>query len=216
MRTEYISGSAGALVIGVMSLVLGYALTPLPQDGVLTDALRNLQETSDQWLASSALLFLASIGMTLGTVALLSLLDRRERGLRVIAAAVYAVGTIAMTGYATALIFLRALVLNDLLALEDMSRAGDDAGVVAFITIFLGCFSLGVVLLAIGMLRARSVPRWIPILMLLFVASQFVPFDEGKIGTVIQFLVLAVACTGAAVAANDRAHLREADAAQPG
>jgi hypothetical protein len=204
MRLEWISGSAAALIIGSFSLVLGFLLNPLSQEQSIGESLRGPGQVTDQWVASSSSLFIASVGMTLGIPALMSLLVGRFRLLAVLAAMVFSVGTIGTSGYGFVMLAMRALVAHDAVVIDRLEKATHDAGFVAFLAVWLGCFLLGLVLLAAGLLAAATVPRWVPVLMLVFVASQFLPDVGGDLGTVIQFLVLAIALTGAAMAAHTR------------
>jgi hypothetical protein len=211
MRQEWVGPSASALIIGVMALVFGFALNPLPQDRPVADSVRSVDELAGTWLASSAALGVASVGLTLGLPALLSLLDRRDRRLGVVAVAVFAVGTVGLCGYALVMIFLRALVLDDLMVVDGIDEVLQEPGVQTFLVAWLGCFMLGIVLLAVGLWRARSVPRWVPVLLAVFVLSQALPGIAGDTGTIVQFLVLAVAFTGAAISANTAAHASDVD-----
>ncbi|HET9501624.1 MAG TPA: hypothetical protein VFO98_15325 [Marmoricola sp.] len=202
MRLDWISASAAALIIGSFSLVLGFLLNPLSQEQSIAQSLGDIDMATSQWLASAASLFFASVGMTLGVPALLSLLAPRFRRFALVAAGVFTFGTIGMSGYGFIMMFLRALALSDALVGGKVDDALKNAGLASFLGIWLGCFLLGLVLLAVGMLRVDSVPRWVPVLLLLFVLSQLLPDVGGDIGTVVQFLALAVAMTGAALAAH--------------
>ena len=84
-----------------------------------------------------------------------------------------------------------------------MARLGDDPGLTGFTVIFVGSFYLGEALIAIGMLRARTVPRWVPTLFLLHVAT--LPFvDRVPALQGIGALMVGVAFMGVAVYANER------------
>jgi len=152
----------------------------------------------------AGLLFFASVCLTLGLPALLSLFDRRGRRLGTVAVGVFAVGTIGMSAYGMLLVFLRAAILNDLLRIDRLERVTQDTGLLIFLGVWLGCFYLGVLLLGIALLVARTTPRWVPFLILTYVASQVLGDVLGDLGTVLQFFVLAIAFTGAAVAATER------------
>jgi hypothetical protein len=208
MRTEYISGSAAALVIGAVALTLAYTFNPFPEQPV-SDAV--FAETVDmgKWAACAAFMFVGSIGLTLGIVALLDVMDRHYAVLRVLSGVIFATGTIGMTGYAAVLVVLRALVLEEALELSDVNGIDTDSGVLTFISVMLGSFLLGLTLMAFGIWKGRSAPRWVPVAIWIFVATQFVPIP-GNTFTVLQFVILTVAATGAAVAANDGAHDRGA------
>jgi hypothetical protein len=213
MRVEYISGSAGALVVGAIAITAGYAFNPLPQDDSLfTDPLLTSQNTLDRWLLCAWSLSVASIALTLGVAALLSVMDQRRKRLRVAAAIVFATGTIGLGGYAAMLLFLRALLVDRTLGVSDIRAVLADPSITVYFALLLGCLMLGIVLIGYGMWVGRGTPRWVPVTLWAFVASQFVPVP-GNLFTVVQFAVFTVAATGAAVAANDRSTVR--DGARP-
>lgn len=215
MRSDWLAPSASALVVGAMALVLGYLLNPLTQEaGDLSDAVLMAEQAAGRWLGMAALLFFASVCLTLGLPALLSLFDRRGRRLGVAAVGVFAVGTIGLSAYGMLLVFLRAAIMNDLIRLDRLERVTDDTGLLVFLGLWVGCFYLGVLLLGIALLVAGTTPRWVPALILVYVASQFIGDVLGDFGTVLQFFVLAIALTGAAVAAAERA-VREERALSP-
>ena len=60
-------------------------------------------------------------------------------------------------------------------------------------------------LMAFGIWKGRIAPRWVSVAIWAFVAGQFLSIP-GNTVTVLQFVLLTVAATGAAVAANDGAH----------
>jgi hypothetical protein len=205
MRSDWLAPSASALVVGAMALVLGYLLNPLTQEaGDLSDAVLVAEQAAGRWLGMAALLFFASVCLTLGLPALMSLFERRGRRLGVVAVGVFAVGTIGLSAYGMLLVFLRAAIMNDLIRLDRLERVTDDTGLLVFLGLWVGCFYLGVLLLGIALLVARTTPRWVPALLLAYVASQFIGDVLGDLGTVLQFFVLAIAFTGAAVAAAER------------
>ena len=162
-----------------------------------------------KWAACAAFMFVGSIGLTLGIVALLDVMDRHYTVLRVLSGVIFATGTIGMTGYAAVLVLLRALVLDDALGVSEVNGINNDAGVLTFISVMLGSFLLGLTLMAFGIWKGRVAPRWVAVAIWAFVATQFVPVP-GNTFTVLQFAILAVAATGAAVAANDGAYDRGA------
>lgn len=208
MRAEWIAGSATSLALGGVTLMSGYAMSPLPQNGEsLADTVLVASRTPERWLASSSLMFMAAAGLTVGAFCLLDLL-RRDRRYAVVAVVLYMVGTIGLSGYAMALVFLRGLVLDGALVIERLGDAASNPGTRAVLLGWLGCLLLGLTLIALGLFRNHMVPRWAPVLILMFVASQFVPVGGHGV-TTVQFLVLAVALAGIAVAANAHAQATE-------
>lgn len=206
MPSVSMSSSSAALAIGGMLLAASFVASPLPQDAPLAESMAVGADASGRWLASAVMLFVGSITLTFGAIALRALLNHRDRLLPMIAVIFFAVGTIGMSGYAMILAFLRALVLEDALVLDRVVAVVSDTGFQVFLGAWLVSFLLGLILLAVGMLRRSTTPQWIPLVMLGFVASQVVPLGGGQEFTVVQFAVLALAFTGAAVAANDDAH----------
>ncbi len=212
MRSEWLAASASALVVGAMALVLGFLLNPLSQEaGDLGDAVALAEQAAGRWLGMAVLLFFASVCLTLGLPALMSLLNGRGRRLGAVAVGVFAVGTIGLASYGMLLVFLRAAILSDLVRIDRLERVTEDTGLLIFLGVWVASFYLGVLLLGIALLVARTTPRWVPVLFLAYVISQVTGDVLGDLGTVIQFFVLAVAFTGAAVAAAERSvrHERE-------
>ena len=211
MRTEWILGSAVMLVLGGVALTLGFGILPLPQGEGMEQALLVAAESPGRWLASCALIFVASIALTLGAFALLSLL-RRDRRFAVVAVGVFTTGTIGMCGYATVLAFIRGLILNDQITAAALDEVVNEPGTVAFGLAWQMCFLVGLVLIGAGLLRNGGLPRWVPILLFVFVASQFVPLTGGYYTTLAKWAVLAVALLRIARAAAEYAHSRDVEA----
>jgi hypothetical protein len=76
-----------------------------------------------------------------------------------------------------------------------------DTGLSMFLFTWIGGFYAGVLLIAIALFVARNVPRWIPALMVAFVAVLPFASHLGRVGMAAQVLALAVAFTGIAMAA---------------
>jgi hypothetical protein len=89
----------------------------------------------------------------------------------------------------------------------------DDTGLKVFLFGWVAGFYLGVLLIAVALFVARTVPRWVPSLLVVFVAMQPVVSHLGRVGMAAQVLALAVAFTGIAMAAvtgeQQRAALRQ-------
>lgn len=209
MRSEWLGTSAAVLVVGSIALTLAFATTPFPQDQPISESAASAGRAAGQWMASAGALFTASVCLTLGLPALLWLMSGRDRWLGTIAVSVFAVGTIGLSGYAMVLVVLRSLLLADLLEVDGLDGALERPGTATFFGVWIGCFMVGLVLVAIGLWRARTVPRWVPVVLVCFVASSVLPFPGGSTGTLVQFAGLTAALTGASMAANDAAqHLR--------
>ena len=70
----------------------------------------------------------------------------------------------------------------------------------------MGSFYLGEALLAVGMLRARTVPRWVPVLFLLHVAMLPLTDRVPQLAAV-GAIIVGVAFMGVAVHSNERFQL---------
>jgi hypothetical protein len=66
---------------------------------------------------------------------------------------------------------------------------------------WVGSFYLGVLLLAVALLLARTTPKWVPELLFVFVAMQPLSSHLGRVWVALQVMGLAVAFTGIAMAA---------------
>ena len=73
MRSDWIPLSASALVIGVMALVFGSLLNPADADASSADTMRIVSQEGGRWLGMAVMYFGASVALTLGLPALLSL-----------------------------------------------------------------------------------------------------------------------------------------------
>ncbi len=205
VRQDLLPLSASALVVGVMCLLLGVALNP-GEGGTAQETVRIVQEDGGRWLAMSVMYFLASVAMVLGLPAIVSLFDRRGRRLGTLATAIFAVGVIGTTGFAMLMVFFRALVQSGGVRQRSLEGAAHDLGLSIFLYGWITGFYVGVLLLGVALLLSRTTPRWVPVLLLLFVAAF--PFGSmiGRVGQVVQVLLLAVAFTGMAIASVDRSH----------
>jgi hypothetical protein len=208
MRTDWVPFSASALVIGAMAMVLGGVLNPISGERG-TAVLRAASDSETRWLGMSVMYFLASIFLTLGLPALLSLFVRRGRGLGVVSVGVFAIGTIGLSGFAMLMVFLRSLVSQEVLQTDGLDRLGDDIGLTVFLYGWIAGFYLGVLLIGIALFRSRKTGVWVPALLVLFVAVMPLSSQLGRIGSALQVLALAVAFTGIAVAAVSDEHKRE-------
>ena len=209
MRTDWVPYSASALVIGAMSMVLGAVLNPLSGGGRAAETLRVAGQEDGRWLGMAVMYFLASVFLTLGLPALLSLFVRRGRSLGLVAVGVFSIGAIGLSGFAMLMVFMRTLVIQDLLRSTSLERITNDLGLSIFLYGWVAGFYLGILLIAVALFVARKTPVWVAALMLLFVVA--LPFAQylGRVGSALQVLTLAVAFTGVATAAVSDDHKRE-------
>jgi hypothetical protein len=201
MRTDWIPLSASALVIGAMSLLFGSVLNPADVGGSSADTLRVATEEGARWLAMAVTYTLASVTLTLGLPAMLTLLDRRGRRLGLVGVTVFAVGAIGTCGYAMLMVFFRAMVVAGAVRGSGLEQITADKGLSVFLVGWIGAFYGGVLLIALALVRARTTPRWVPALLLAFVAMLPLTSHLGRVGSALQVTAFAVAFTGIAMAA---------------
>ena len=201
MRTDWIPLSASALVVGAMALVFGSLLNPAESGSTAAQTLRVVQEDGGRWIAMAVMFFFASVALTLGLPSVLVLFQRRGRVLGLIAVAVFAIGSIGTAGYAMLMVFFRAMVLNEAINEGNLAQAANEAGLAVFLRAWIFGFYGGVLLLAIALFVARRTAKWVPGLMLLFVAMMPLAGHLGRVGMAVQVMALAVAFTGIAIAA---------------
>ena len=201
MRWDWIPLSASALVIGVMALVFGALLNPVSPDAGAAETVANVADYSERYLGMSVMYFLASVSLTLGLPAVLSLFTRRARRLGVVAVVVFSVGVIGTSGYAMLLVFFRALVNQEAIRARSLQEVAGDIGLSVFLYSWIAAFYAGLLLLAVALFLARRTPVWVPIVLLVFVATFPAASYVGRFGQVLQVLLLAVAFTGIAMEA---------------
>jgi hypothetical protein len=201
MRTDWVPLSASALVIGVISLVFGSVLNPADM-GATTDQLVTIVgEESEQWTAMAVLFLFASVSLVLGLPCVLMLFDRRGRRLGLVGVSLLVVGSVATCGYATMMLLFRALVANGALEAGELGKLSSDRGLGTFLAVWVLSFYLGVLAVAVGLLRAGTTPRWVPLVLLAFVLAGPFSTSVGRVGAAVQVMALAVAFTGVAMTA---------------
>ena len=201
MRFDWVPWSASALVVGVMSLVFGSLLNPAEAASSTTETLHVVNQDGGRYLAMAVMFFFASVTLTLGLPAILSVFDRRGRRLGLVGVGVFTLGTVGTCGFAMLQVFFRALVEIGALRSSELEMVAKDRGLSMFLFTWIGGFYGGVLLIAIALFLARSVPRWVPALMVGFVAVFPFASQLGRVGMAAQVLALAVAFTGIAMAA---------------
>jgi hypothetical protein len=201
MRTDWVPLSASALVIGVMSLLFGSVLNPADVGASTGETLRVVSDESARWQAMAVMYTFASITLTLGLPAVLTLFHSRGRRLGLSGVVLLTVGAVGTCGYAMLMVFFRALVVAGAVRGTELEQVTADKGLALFLAGWVGTFYGGVLVLAVALLVARTTSRWVPALMLVFVVM--LPFGShlGRVGAALQALALAVAFTGIAMAA---------------
>jgi hypothetical protein len=201
MRTDWVPLSASALVIGAMSLLFGSVLNPADAGASTGETLQVVSDQSARWLAMAVMYTFASVTLTLGLPAVLSLFLSRGRRLGLTGVVLLTIGAVGTCGYAMLMVFFRALVVAGAVRGKGLDQVTADKGLTVFLAGWVGTFYGGVLVLAVALLVARTTPRWVPALMLVFVVM--LPFGShlGRVGAALQVLALAVAFTGIATAA---------------
>lgn len=209
MRTDWVPLSASALVIGAMALVFGSLLNPNEAGASTAQTLRIVNDDNGRWLAMAVMYFLGSVTITLGLPAVLTLFAGRGRKLGIVGVAVFSVGAIGTCGFAMLLVFFRAVVVTHSISSANLDRATQDRGLSVFMLGWLIAFYGGILLVALALLVARTTPKWVPGLLVVFVV--LLPFSShlGRVGMALQVMTLAVAFTGIAMAAVTAEHQRD-------
>ncbi len=196
---DWIPASAAAFVTGAMALTFGSLL--LPSGSSTADTLEVARTMDGRWLAAAVVFFIASVALTLGLPAALSLFERRGRSLGMLSAVVLAVGFLGTAGYSMLIVFFRAIALETSLTGAELDDAVHEAGLTVFLYGWIACFYLGELLLAIALLRADVTPRWVPLVLVVHFASAFVaPFLPHAVSSALVLLV-AVGFAGVAIEA---------------
>ncbi|MBB6628557.1 DUF4386 family protein [Nocardioides sp. KIGAM211] len=189
-KLDWVPVSAAALVTGAMALTFASLLTPTGSS--TRDTLRLVHEQDGRWLVVAVIFFIASVALTVGLPSVLTLFERRGRNLSYLSGLVLAIGFLGTAGYAMLLVFFRALVITGSIRDSGFDEVTHEAGLAVFLYGWIVAFFLGELLLAVALLRARTVPRWIPVVLLVHVLSVFVqkllPDVVGK-ATILLFAV---------------------------
>lgn len=174
MKIDWVPYSAAALVAGSIAVAMGTLLMPVVSDPA--DSLQIAQDQDGRWLAVAVVYFGASVALTAGLPSVLTLLGTRGARRGLVGAGLLAVGFIGMTGYAMLLVFFRALAVTGALDSGDLDSVIRDAGLGVFLYGWIATFYLGELLVAWGLLLARTTPSWVPLMLLLHVVSLPVSF----------------------------------------
>lgn len=191
---DWLPVSAASLVTGAMALLLASMLTQSGSDAAETFMI--VQKQSGQWLGGAVMFFIASVGLILGLPTIVVLVQGRGRRTGLAACVVLAIGFLGTAGYAALLIFFRALVVTDGVTVADVEAVNNETGLLGFVVAWIGAFYVGELLLAIALLRAGAdvCPRWIPVLLLLHVASILASGGPDWVSKVAVLLVALPLC----------------------
>jgi hypothetical protein len=172
MRMDWIPASAAAFVTGAMALTFGSLL--LPSGSSTAGTLQVARDEDGRWLAAAVIFFIASVALTLGLPAAMSLFDRRGRTLGMVSAVILAVGFLGTAGYSMLIVFFRAIALETQLTGAELDEAVHEMGLTVFLYGWIAGFYLGELLLAIALLRAGTTQKWVPLVLIAHVASLVV------------------------------------------
>ena len=184
-----------------MLLVLAaLAMPPTSKVGQVVDAV----ETQDAaWLMASAAFFLASVALTMGLPAILTLIPERRQVVGLAGLWIWSIGTIGTSALAAFLILFRATVRAVELSPADVeSLSGDPVLGISLLFVF-GCFYLGELVVALTLLLASRLPRWIPVLLLVHIAAAPVNHLLPQELQGIQAIVLGAALMALAVRSTE-------------
>jgi Na+/citrate or Na+/malate symporter len=199
MRIDWVPYSAASLVIGATALAVGSLLLPSYAEAATT--VQMAASEAGLWLAVAVLYFFAAITLTLGMPSILTLFRVRGARFGFTAVGVFTASAAGTAGFAMLLMFVRALVINDAIPEATVLDVTHDTGLTGFLYIWIGALVLGELLLAIALLRARTTPRWIPVLLLVHVALLVVaPYLPELIGSASPLLIV-VALSGIGISA---------------
>jgi len=214
MRSEWVPVSAAALVTGVMALVLGQMLNPGGAENSPAGQMLVAAEYPGRWLAMSVLYFGGASALILGMPALMTLFrERRGRGLGILGVGVFTVGCVGVGALAGLMLMFRALALESIRAgqvdateMNMVTASLDNPGLTVTLNVWVYGFLGGVLLIALGLMRSKQVPAWVPSLMFGFLALQVVmPFvGEGtlaRVASALGLILLAAGFTGVATTA---------------
>jgi hypothetical protein len=192
--------SAASLASGAVLLVMGSLVLP-PATGV--DQLVGLVEGQGAaWSMAALMFFLAAIGLTMGLPAILFLFPGRDQLACLVALWTWAIGTIGTAGLAGMVLVFQAAVDVGLTS-EQVGALVHAPALVAGLVVVLGAFYAGEVVLAVVLLRARVVARWVPVVLLAHVAcAPLIHLLPGRLQG-MQTILLGVALMGVAMRASE-------------
>ncbi|MFC6286062.1 hypothetical protein ACFP3Q_02540 [Nocardioides sp. GCM10027113] len=205
MRVDWVPLSASALVAGAVALSVSGVMLP---DASGAETLQVVEQNRGEWMAMAALYFVASVGLTAGMPAVLTLFHDRGARTGLTAVTVFTVGAVGVAGLAMLMAFIGALVEEQAVDPVVFDAVTSEVGFSAFLYSWVAAFYLGEVLLAVALLRAGSTPLWIPLLLLAHVATfplrAVLPEEVSNLAV----LLLTVGLSGLGIAANQQ-HIRD-------
>jgi hypothetical protein len=201
MGERWLPYAAAALATGASALVMGALTLPSSPNG--SELVDTLKAAPDRWLLASVAFLYAAFALTVGIPTFLHLLKTRGRSSGLVGASIFAFGTIGTAGYAAMLLLFRALVVHAVIEKDEIESLSRDPGLLVYMGAFVLAFGAGLVVIGVALLRAGTVARWIPVLMIGYALTlplaHLIP--DGWQGA--HTLILGVALIGVAVNANE-------------
>lgn len=184
-------------------LLLGMALLLHPGEGE-AGLVQTIADNPGRTEAASLLIIASSVLFVPALMGILNLV--RDRGVTLIhigvgLALIGVIGHAVWSGFQVVLAGLTRSGLDQAQLAAAVEGGGPPpAGLIVVMLTFLVGFFLGMLVLAAGLWRSRTVPKWVPLGIVLLAVSDFVPVPGGSIvGAIASFLatMLLVACFGA-------------------
>jgi hypothetical protein len=198
VRSGWLAWSAASLVIGTAALTLAASVNPNPSGVDARQVLEVAMMPDSVYVGMAAALLLASIALMFGLPTLWAACGDRPGLLGVLAVSVYSLGVLGCAGYAVLLVFVRALAVANAFRPGGLERVINDDLVSVVLFGWVACFYLGGLLLALAMFRSRTLPAWVPGALVVSLALLPLASMLGRIGQVLQVLMLTMAFTGVA------------------
>ena len=157
---DWLPVSAAALVTGGTALFLGAQMTPRPTgEG---DLVAIAGEYSDRFVILAVLLTVAAAGLIVGMPSLFTLFQRTAYRTGLLAAVLLSAGAVMLAAFAQVLIAFRGLAVNGAVTPEVVQAVAQDDLQQSMLAGGFLVFFAGELLLALALLRARTVPAWVP------------------------------------------------------
>ena len=151
-----------------MLVVLGsLAMPPTSEVGQVIEA---VDRQDAAWLMASASFFLASVALTMGLPAILTLVPARRHAVGMVGLWIWAIGTIGTSALAAFLVLFRATVRVVEISPTDVEQLGRDPVLRWSLLFVIGAFYVGELMVALVLLRSHSLPSWVPVVLLVHVA----------------------------------------------
>jgi hypothetical protein len=188
-----------ALVLAPVLLGAAMLLDLTPDADGTAELLGLVGESPQRWLLSNSLFLLSGLAWTVAGIGLYRRLGRRSRTIGIGAIGV-AAGGVALGLIEATVLYLPGLARSGA-SLDQQVRTVEyvesSAPTIAFEVVHVAGWLLGLLLVAVGLLLRRAVPRWIPATMLAGLAGMLA-FSDGP-GLATASAVLVVAVTGLAL-----------------